>query len=160
MVENKVIEFVYNGGSTPGKSRKVFVTEVDTQGFRGYDFTRNHVRRFLKSKTGRYAVDKTAKVIDVTALPSAIKVDTVERGLVTDGYEVHNEHPYLVGIKLPPKPSLTIKGGSMFISGPHGTLEVNIARGLSMYENGLGINVANPDNPVPLFEALKRVLGK
>lgn len=158
MVENKVVEFVYNGGSTPGKSRKVFVYEVDANGFSGYDFSRQHVRRFLKSKTGKYSVDKTAKVIDVDSLPSTVTVATIERGLQADGYEVHNEYPYVVGVKLPPKRKLSTANGNLTIEGPGGKLYVNIARGVSLYENGTGINF-NADDPLPLYEAIKRVLG-
>jgi hypothetical protein len=160
MVENKVIEFVYNGGSTPGQSRKVFVTEVDSVGFSGYDFSRNHVRRFLKAKTGRYSIDTTAKVVNVESLPSTVGPSTIERGLVADGFEVHNEYPYLVGVKVPAKPSLKVTATQFEFVGPNGRLVINNANGrLSVYENGNGIN-QNPNDPLPIFKALKRVLGE
>jgi len=159
MVENTVVEFSYVGGSTPGQKRKVFVTEVGPDDFAGYDFSRRHFRRFKTRKATNVVVDKTAKVVDVSILPSTISDITVERGLQADGYEVYTDYPFVVGIKLPAKPKLTITSNGLTFEGPNGNVEVNIANGrLSVYENGRGIN-QNPDDPMPVYTAIKRVLG-
>lgn len=160
MFENKVIEFVYSAGSNPGEKRVVFVTDVTPTAYTGYDFDRKAVRRFLTSRlTGAIKVQSAAKIVEVNSLPSAVRADTIERGLAADGYEVYNDGGYVVGATLPTKRKLEVYGATWKFSGPGGNLTIMNSNGrLSLYECGKGINF-NPNDPMPMFEALKRVLN-
>ena len=64
------VSFVYDGGSTPGIRRIIFVTDVDIDRLHGYDFARENYRQFI--------FDKCSDIIILSAEEAAVLVPSVQ----------------------------------------------------------------------------------
>lgn len=95
---NKVWRFTYSGGTTPGATRLVFVTEVYDRGFRGYDFDRDGFRTFSARKVSD-EWNVFAQVIDLDALPDKVDINDLQDDYEGDDYLVYRDLAVMVVVK-------------------------------------------------------------
>jgi hypothetical protein len=86
---NKVLRFEYDGGSTPGSTRLVFVTEDDGHLFRGWDFDREAFRAFAVRNV-RGEAEVPAEIINALNLPNKVNDQQLIADYLDDGYLVYD----------------------------------------------------------------------
>ena len=92
MQKHTVIRFDYSGGSNPGATRLVFLTDVAMHAVavKGYDFDREEFRNFRLDKMTN--VDRVlAQVVEIDALPDRVDVRSLIDDYVDSGYLVYQD---------------------------------------------------------------------
>jgi len=163
--KGQIVQFVYNGGQTPGLLRTVLIKEGDPTLVRGYDFLREEWRNFNSYNiTNAKVLSADAyRVVYLNILPSTITKETVIEGFLKDGYLAHQEGELIYAVKKdviePPEPTVEFENSILRVSGPGGSLHVHchpLKRDIIIVcEDGKECRYATPDD---LLNELKRIL--
>ena len=104
---NDLVRFIYKGGSNPGSTRLVYITEEGDTYFRGYDFTKEDLRTFSYDKVNDLTWPKDAKFINVENFPGELNDPEVwAEKYQKEGYKTFVTGNDVVAVKMPvlPKP--------------------------------------------------------
>ena len=92
----EVVSFKYNGGSEPGKTRRILVTHKDKRIIGGYDIDKQAYRNFLKERVSELQIID-ASIVSMGDMPDRDR-DLLEDFFSDRDFNVYRTNDYLVAI--------------------------------------------------------------
>lgn len=126
--EGDVIRFKYAGGSNPGGYRTVYVVNVDAKNLSCWDFGKQDLRTFTRSKMDNVEFVGDVKYIDLSVMPANLaNGKKIAQDYEQDGYKCYINGSDLVAVKVVEPVDLSMKVdnvGVLEIPGPYGTIKI------------------------------------
>jgi len=104
-----LVEFRYDGGSNPGSKRTVLVLSDKPQTISCWDFGKEDLRTFSRSKISdvRFLDEDEFKEITVSDLPESMQdLGTICQGYLDAGYKVYQNGDSVTAVLIQPKKKL------------------------------------------------------
>lgn len=102
MYSGDVVSFNYNGGSTPGATRRVYVKSVDGVLAYCWDFDTQDVRNFKIDNITNVHFIENVKIVDITELPKSVTASNIASAFKRDDYKTYCTSTSIIAIKNKP----------------------------------------------------------
>ena len=146
------ITFKYNGGTNPGETRTVYVTEVYNHTISSYCFNRKGIRNFTIGKMSDIKFMSVSR-LRTDVLPK--NVDNIVAGFEADGkIAYHDKTRGEIITWTPPKYSLGWDGTILTLTGPKGSVNVNLRTMLMQGSDSYIIKNATAENYIKAVQSL------